>query len=502
MVRTFQLDPCLLLTDVGDRLLVGLNTGSLRIYRVNESVTEEEDHNGDDVSEPRPPSRSKNPPVDLLREQEKFSKYKIEQLALVKEANVLLSLSNGYIHLYDLQDYTLQETLTKSKGASTFAVTSNVIKDPSSGVNSIVTKLAVAVKRRLLIWSWHDGELEAEISEQTLVTGIKTLTWATETRLVAGLNANYVLVDIEKSSVTDVVGPGSIGGAADKDGGRLGATGVAGMSYLGMSAPKPLATKLGQGELLLARDINTHFIDADATSLGRRQIPWPVAPDAVGYSYPYLLALQAARGILELRNPRTLKLLQGIPLPAANQLHIPQTNTSLAHAGKGFLVLSERAIWQMQAHDYDSQINQLVDRGSLDEAISLLDMLEDALLKDKASRMRDIKMQKAQRLFDDKNFRDAIDIFTEVSAPPERVISLYPPFIAGDASSSRNHHPGSTSPPGSPKSVRSARGSIGEREPEGIAARIKHSILPSSNGDSPKDHSGLGEFSNQSLLQY
>ena len=419
---------------LGDRLLVGLNSGSLRIYRVNEPIAETTSQDGRSIADQKPTSQAGPKAADLLREQEKFSKQRIEQLALVKEANILLSLSNGYVHMHDLQSYELHETLAKSKGASTFAVATNVVRDASTGINSIITRLAVAVKRRLLIWAWHDGELDTENTEMSLAAGLKSITWASNTRLIAGLNASYVLVDTESSRVTDIVGPGSIGGAPGQDGGRFGGAGMAGIGYLGLTGPKPLATKLGDGEILLAKDINTHFIDMDGNSLGRRQIPWAVAPEAVGYSYPYLLALQATKGTLELRNPETLTSLQTISLPAVSQLHVPQPNISLVHAGKGFLVLSDRCVWRMRALDYDSQIDTLVELGRHDEAISLLGMLEDALVKDKPGRMKEIKMFKAQLLFDQRRFRESIDLFTEVNAPPERVIGLYPPFIAGSAS--------------------------------------------------------------------
>ena len=369
-----------------------------------------------------------------MRELEKFSRYKVENLAIIKEANILISLSNSQVSIHDLQTYEFLETLPKAKGASSIAVTSNVVKDSSTGVMSIVSRLAVAVKRRLTLWSWHDSEVETETSEISLITAIKSLTWATGTRLIAGLTSSYVLVDVETSAVTDIIGPGSIGGAPGQDGGRFGGAGVASMSYLGMSAPQPLATQLGEGEVLLARDINTLFIDTDGASRGKRQIPWAFAPEAVGYSYPYLLALQSAKGILEVRNPETLTLLQKIELPSAHQLHVPQPNVSLAHAGKGFLVLSDRCIWRMKALDYDSQIDALVQRGRLDEALSLLGMLEDALLKTKVESIRSIKMMKAQELFDQHRYRESIDLFTEVSASPARVISLFPRFIAGDAS--------------------------------------------------------------------
>ncbi|EER25497.1 AvaB protein, putative [Coccidioides posadasii C735 delta SOWgp] len=423
----------------GDRLLVGLNTGSLRIYRVNE-INDDEDgledaeDAGEHVDGGTPSTPVKAKPTDLLREEENFARYKIEQLAIIKEANVLVSLSGGYVSLHDWQTYQLQEQLVRTKGASTFTVTSNIVKDKSTGVPSIVSRLAVAVKRKVMLWTWRDMELEEDTGEITLVSGIKTLTWATGTKLLAGLNSSYLLVDIESKKLTDIIGPGSIGGSGGSERGGLGMTS---MSYIGIggAAPKPLATRLSEGEMLLAKDVNTHFIDTDGNSLGRGQIPWSAAPEAVGYSYPYLLTLQdPSNGTLEVRNPETLYLLQSISLPSASIMHIPQPNISLAHAGKGFLVAGERIIWRMNALDYDSQIESLVEEGHFDEAISLLGMLEDALLTDKLGRLREVKLQKAQDLFDNRKYRASLDLFTEVSAPPELVIRLYPKIIAGDLS--------------------------------------------------------------------
>ena len=431
-----------------------------------------------------------------MRELDKFSKYKIEHLAIVKEANILVSLSNSQVSFHDLQSYELQETLSKAKGATTIAVTSNVVKDGSTGVMSIVSRLAVAVKRRLILWSWHDSELDTEISEIPLVTGIKSLTWASGTRLIAGLTSSYVLVDVTTSAITDIVGPGSIGGAPGQDGGRFGGAGVASMSYLGMSAPQPLATQLGEGEILLARDINTLFIDTDGTSLGRRQIPWAFAPEAVGYSYPYLLALQSAKGMLEVRNPETLTLLQKIELPNSHQLHVPQPNVSLAHAGKGFLVLSDRCIWRMKALDYDSQITALVEERRLDEALSLLGMLEDALLKDKTCSVRDIKMMKAHDLFDQRRYRESIDLFTEVCAPPGRVISLYPPFIAGSISIRTPQHGQSQVQNPSKQASDSAPDSTSVSPETSSTQRSKESSTEESAGsnDKPPEDKPLGQM--------
>ncbi|KAI9681300.1 MAG: Vacuolar morphogenesis protein 6 [Caeruleum heppii] len=419
----------------GDKLLVGLNTGSFRVYRVNEGSIEQNQPTAP-VSDTQQHPQTKPPVVELLREVEDFSARAIQQLAIVKEGNILLALSDGYVSIYDLQSYTLQEQLSKTKGATAFAVTSNIVKDLSTGIPSIVSRLAVPVKRKILVWSWHDAELSSDVLELTLAAPARNLIWATATKIVCGMNSGYVLLNIDTQETTDILIPGGAG-SAGQDGGRFGAVGGTGIGYMGIGSwvPKPLATRLADGELLLAKDINTMFIDLEGKALDKRQIPWSSAPEAIAYSYPYLLALQTpAKGTLEVRNAETRSLLQSISLPNISLVHVPQPNISLAHAGKGFLVASDRCIWRMDAEGYGSQTDQLVEQGQYDEAISLLEMLEDALLVDKPQRLREIKSKKAQMLFDQRKYRAALDLFTEASAPPERVIQLYPPSVAGDLS--------------------------------------------------------------------
>jgi hypothetical protein len=89
---------------IGDRLLVGLSTGTLRIYRVNEVIETAQDA-----------TRSNTRAVDLVREEDKFSRRAIQQLAIIKEANMLVSLSDGHVSIHDLQTFQLQEKLDKTK---------------------------------------------------------------------------------------------------------------------------------------------------------------------------------------------------------------------------------------------------------------------------------------------------------------------------------------------------------------------------------------------------
>ncbi|KAI6847384.1 hypothetical protein KC332_g2305 [Hortaea werneckii] len=429
----------------GDRLLVGLNTGCLRIYRVNET----EAHSSDQSAENGDPQTSsgKVKPVELLREEDKFSRKAVQQLAIIKEANLLASLSDGYVSLHDLQTYQLSERIERTRGASCFSVMSNVVKDAETGVPSLVSRLAVGVKRRIMVWTWRDMELEEHVIELNVEGTTKSLNWvhAQEggsnalVKLVVGVDAGFIFVDIETEEQVPVSKPVSRQDATSGElaGVRFGAVSSSGMGYMGMGSwvPKPMVTGLLGNQVLLAKDVNTLFTGIDGKALEKRQIPWAVAPEALGFSYPYLLALQTPeKGQLQIRNPETLSLLQTLSVPSANLLHVPQPNISLAHAGKGFLVASERVIWRMNALPYNNQLAELVERQRFDEAVSLLGLLEDTLIDNKNARIREVKMQKATYLFEQQKYRPALDLFVEAEAPPERVVALYPRSVAGDYS--------------------------------------------------------------------
>jgi Vam6/Vps39-like protein vacuolar protein sorting-associated protein 39 len=408
---------------------------------------------GDTADSGRPTSsfqRGAAKPTELLRESEKFSTRAIEQLAMIKEADVLVSLSNYAVSFHNLQSLeAIEAPVLRTKNASLFAVTSNIVEDAASGIPEMISRLAVAVKRRLLLWTWHEGELQEEVVEVVLAEAIRSLTWASASKIVCGMNAGYVLVDVRTQAVEDIVGQGTfigggggVGVVGSGQDSRFGAVSSATMGYMGLGGyiPKPLAAKLAGQQMLLAKDINTLFIDGcDGKAIdNKRQIPWQSAPDSIGFSYPYIVALQPpAKGSLEVRNPDTLSLLQTISLPGAAQLHFPPSTVSLAHASKGFHISSERVVWKMEATSYDAQVQELLSSSKFDEAVSLLNMLEDALLTDKTETLREVKMQKAELLFRQKQWRRSLDLFNEddVDAPPQRVLKLFPRFIAGDLSS-------------------------------------------------------------------
>ena len=209
------------------------------------------------------------------------------------------------------------------------------------------------------------------------------------------------------------------------------------MGGWGMSGwgSKPLSTRLKGEELLLVKDKTTLYVNTDGKAIpDKASIPWPHAPDAIAFSYPYLISLHQSTQNLEVRNPATQTLLQTVQLPNVSTLHVPPPNVALVHAGKLFYVCSPTQVWRMGSVEYEEQVKELIKKGHLDEAISVLEQLESALLESKEEKIREVKMLKAESLFDKRRYRECMELFANVEAPPERVIRLFPKIIAGNLS--------------------------------------------------------------------
>ncbi|ORX74242.1 hypothetical protein DL89DRAFT_205144, partial [Linderina pennispora] len=125
-------------TTYGDRLLLGTSTGALLVYRITEPT----------------PTRALS--VTLLDTKKAFARRAVEQLEVIKEANVLVCLSDSLVTLYDLQTLSDTTPLNNTKGASLVAVHTSV--DHIDGIPTLVSKLAVHAKRRVLVFEWRDAE--------------------------------------------------------------------------------------------------------------------------------------------------------------------------------------------------------------------------------------------------------------------------------------------------------------------------------------------------------
>ncbi|KAG5456734.1 MAG: hypothetical protein BJ554DRAFT_3434 [Olpidium bornovanus] len=160
-----------------------------------------------------------------------------------------------------LSTLTYRDHLAKTAGASVFAVVTNFDAGPG-GVPMIVTKLAVAVRRKLVVYTWQDAEF---LQEYPIPERARTLSWASPDRICVGYSRNYTIISLPVGTTTDLFqqqagggGGGSLQSSLNSSFNSLNSLGTMGIAAMGIGAgsklAKPLAVPLPQGELLVMKD--------------------------------------------------------------------------------------------------------------------------------------------------------------------------------------------------------------------------------------------------------
>ncbi|CAG8564725.1 9381_t:CDS:10, partial [Ambispora gerdemannii] len=383
----------------GDKLLVGSQTGALSIYEVHDPLGEE--------------SLS----VALIETFKNFARSKIDQLDIIKEIGVLVSLADSHVSIFDLNTFQLQKQLAKTRGANIFTIDTKIEisqDEGSKGIPMIVTRLAVGVRRKLIIFIWRDSEF-TDTKEFAIADKIRTMAWVSSKKLCLGLANEYALIDITSGTVTDLFAPSSTPSSGTS-------------SYIpymiGPRVNKPLVTKLPNDEILLAKDNMSIFVGLDGNPTRRAGIDWSGMPEEIGFSYPYLIAILPKH--VEVRNIVTQTLVQMVELPQAR----------LINGGKYLYIANNSTVWRFIPYNFEKQIDQLVEQSEYEEAISLTEQIEPILLDDKVDlKLKKIRNLYAHHLFRQQKFDEAITIFQELETDPAEVIALYPPSISGESDS-------------------------------------------------------------------
>lgn len=433
----------------GDKLLLGLSTGALHIYIVAESDGE-------------------SPKATVSKIFKTFSSRPIEQLGLLKDAGCLVSLSEGIVSVFDLETYSLDEKLLKTKGATKFAITSGV-RDESDGAPVMISRLLVACKSRLVCYEWQDAEF-TEYKELHLPDRIKTITFLNPDKAVCGLASDYCIVDVPTSSVSNIVLPGSHESSFT----------TFGISYIGIGGRQttPLSVKLPNSTALLVKDTTSQFIDFEGQLLDKPTLHWSAAPEALGFSYPYLICILPKH--VEIRNPETFTILQTLQIPGIR----------CVNDGKLAYVSTTTQVYRLKCTDFKHQINVLAeDDFHLSEAISLLALIDPAFIEHKETLLRELQIKKAIQMFKRKDYMRAMLLFSDISASPTTVISLYPPQISGTAEDLIAATEQLNEVSSEVASVSSQTRTLGS--PSLVSKKIENNSSPD---DTPQDSSSCAEF--------
>ncbi|SPO24439.1 related to Vam6/Vps39-like protein involved in vacuolar morphogenesis [Ustilago trichophora] len=663
----------------GAKLFVGTSTGALNVYRTDRhsSLLQTEASSSSSPSKrsshgsPTKPAsilstrtsirEGRIPPSVPVQTASHFSKRSIDQLGVIKEANILVSLSDGYVSLHDLSTLELRSQLLQTKGATTFGVDTSIQKrvapklpdygpgplggrasmrgaggkfnptttitsrafrpgaigdqnqtgaggaagvgtvsrnrssvydipskdwqtasmrgmdamvkyreeerrkamegarfggaaaaadaDGQDGIMTLVTVLAVGVKRKLLVFRWVDGEFW-DTREVALHHTPRSLAFVTPTRLFMGYNATeYGTISIPLAAESTVAythpssgyggagGNGSsqlrrethvhppanstsgplvdltspnlsswhvedfdlstnaatsegthstgeshpstsisiAGGAGAGFGAALGGLGNLG-GYMGLSSRGKMSVlNIDGGEVLFVRDGTGLFLGADGRPTRREGVEWSASPLEVAFAKPYVFAVlpsgsvpslknsslpNANNPVLQIRSVGTLFAVQTLCFPPASvststkpasaSSSPPQVRLLTPSSGNKppvFVVVTPTdrtalekegsTIWQLEMQGWGRQIDELVEKGEFEEALGLLDSVDNVILEDKDERRAHVQGLFAVSLFADERFDEAIEMFMELDTNPAKVIALYPSNVAGELSRSR-----------------------------------------------------------------
>ncbi|KAI7848688.1 CNH domain-containing protein [Circinella umbellata] len=388
----------------GDRLLIGTGVGQLLVY---------------DIKEPLVADDNEVPEVTLSNTIKQFSKRPIEQLDIIKEIDVLVSLSDGLVSLHDLRTFELRMALGKTKGANLFAI-QTMVEMTSDQIPVLTTRLAVAVRKKLLVFVWKDTEFH-ETKELNIPDRIKAMAWVGNTKICLGFSTEYALMDVDQDKLTELFAPSSGGNNSppEQQGPMSTLNSLYNTMSIGSRGGKPMVTKIPNNEMLLARDHVSIFLGLDGTPTRKVGIEWSGAPEQMGYSYPYVIAILSRH--VEVRNIQSLALVQQIDLSSARFLN----------QGKLVYVASNSTIWRLTPYSFSTQIDQLVEKQEYQEAVSLLDQIDAVLVENKEEKLRMIRTLYAHDLFRRGEYDTALNIFQELDTDPADVIRLYPEMISG-----------------------------------------------------------------------
>ncbi|KAG6840674.1 hypothetical protein C0991_005179 [Blastosporella zonata] len=461
----------------GDRLYVGTSTGNLHIYNVKEQNIDE----GEAA-------------ITLVEVKKALTRRSIEQLGFVKhmDLNLLVVLSEeASVTLFPLSTSSPPTPLQKAKAAFSFAVHSSVQHiepEPkpeysagddfakSKPIPMLVTQLVVGCRRKVVIYSWRDGEAQ-EVKEAPLPHSARIISFLDQdTMCFAYSPSEYAMFSISIMTAVDITTPLPTTTSTSAIGAFSGLTGY---MTLGLGAkPKPASARISENEALIAKDGEGIVIGADAKVSRSTSIEWPAPPEELAYVKPYIFSVLPPgcvpiqtpdsssstlstqtqptfipTTVIQIRSSISLLTTQNIPFPFNASASTSGTAGVIANSTIRLLTpsTSDKAplylvttptdrtaataegntIWQFKMKSWVEQLDELVNGGQYADALALLNTLDEAVLPDKETRRTRIRALNAVADYREAKFDVAIDTFIELDFNPAKVVALYPEQVAG-----------------------------------------------------------------------
>uniref|UniRef100_A0A4W5PPN0 VPS39 subunit of HOPS complex n=1 Tax=Hucho hucho TaxID=62062 RepID=A0A4W5PPN0_9TELE len=219
-----------------DWLLVGTKPGHLLLYRIKKDA-------GTNRFE-----------VTLEKSNKNFSK-KIQQLFVVSQYKILISLLENNIHVHDLLTFQQITVVSKAKGATLFAC--DLQQSPSGEAQ---LRMCVAVKKKLQLYYWKDREFYELQGDFAAPDIPKSMAWC-QNSICVGFKRDYYLIRMD--------GRGSIK--------ELFPTG---------KQLEPLVVPLADGKVAVGQDDLTVVLNEEGVCTQKCALNWTDIPIAMGRGWP------------------------------------------------------------------------------------------------------------------------------------------------------------------------------------------------------------------------
>ncbi|KAJ2004175.1 Vacuolar morphogenesis protein 6 [Coemansia thaxteri] len=458
-----------------DRLLLGTSTGALLMYRVVE------------------PTKDRPLSISLTETKKAFARKAIEHLDVVKEAGVLVCLADGLVTLYDLHSFSSATPLTNTKGANLVAVHTAV--DHIDNIPTLVSKLAVHAKRKLVVLEWRDAEFYKS-HEYSAADKITAMQFASANLLVLSTAREFLTLQLPQGQWDDLFpadtasmrtiavgslaaipaiggtrgggggGPESAAAAASTSpslsqapassgaggGGSMWGSWGLGLSSTSTEVKTIIARMPGEKLLLCHEDIGV-FINS-AGKLCRQEHAEPTqftfVPTGITHTSSYVIAISSEHGS---EPPAPASALVGdnrLPQQPKSNVEVRNMGTqALVQAlylsdeapthvfsgsgGKQVWAVGLHTVWRLLPVPIQQQVEDVLGAGQYDEALSLVTRSDSILESEKEDLTIKIRWLRARWLFREQaKYEEALSELTDLGATPTEAIALCPERIAGE----------------------------------------------------------------------
>lgn len=337
--------------------------------------------------------------VELLKSLKQFTKKPVTQLEVVPSLKIIITLSDGLIHINSLDDLSILQVIQKTKGATCFATNLQNQKTLTGEVQYML-RMCVVVKKKVILLYWKNKNFHEMSKELNLNDQPKALAWSAES-LFIGYRSEYELVRLTPNSGEDVKS----------------------LSTTGAKQSEPTIRLLHDDKVSINKDENTYILDANGDPYLKYSISWSDIPANLAEDYPYLVALLPS-SIIEIRTVEPHLFIQRLELAQLTSNYSKVKFLTKCGGRRGFLVAASTSdIFAIVSSTIEQQKALMVNEKHFELALRLANM---TIKSPEDTSTRDIELQYAHDLFHRELYKDALELFLKLDISPLIVMELFP----------------------------------------------------------------------------